>query len=189
VWQLLPGSRKSIMVASFPEVSSGEIYEKALADMDFLMGVITGIRNIRGEMRIPPSTLVQVVIDVPDEEKQEVLKENRTHVQTLAKVEKLSLVSHAPKPQASATAVFADAQIHVLLKDLLDFEEEKRRIRKELEKLEKDLSLSSRKLSNAQFLEKAPAHIIEEVREKVKDMMGKREKLNQNLGFFDGMGS
>jgi valyl-tRNA synthetase len=189
VWQLLPGSQESIMVASFPEVSPAEIYEKALADMDFLMGVITGIRNIRGEMRIPPSTLVRVVIDVPDQEKQVVLKENQSHIHTLAKVEKLSFVSHAAKPPASATAVFGDTQIHVLLKGLLDFEEERRRIRKELEKLEKDLTLSNRKLSNAQFLEKAPPHIVEEVQEKVKDMMGKREKLNQNLGFFNEMGS
>ena len=189
VWQLLPGSQESIMVARFPEVSPEDIDEEALSDMDFLMGVITGIRNIRGEMHIPPSTLVQVVIDVPDEKKREVLKENHSHIHTLAKVEKVSLVSHAAKPQASATAVFADTQIHVLLKGLLDFAEERRRIRKEIEKLEKDLTLSERKLSNTQFLEKAPAHIVEEVREKVKDMMGKREKLNQNLEFFDGMGN
>ncbi len=187
VWQLLPGTRESIMVAPFPEVSSDGIYEKALADMEILMGVITGIRNIRGEMRIPPSTLVHVVMDVPDEDRQRVLQENLSHIYTLAKVEKLSLLSHVPKPEASATAVLGDVQIHVLLKGLLDFEEEKRRIRKEIKKLEKDLTLSSRKLSNADFLEKAPAKIVEAVREKVNILTGKVEKLNQNLDFFNGI--
>jgi len=187
VWHLLPGNEGSIMVAGFPEATASEVDEKALADMDLLMGIITGIRNIRGEMRIPPSKLVNVVLDIPDEMKKKVLNENLPYIYTLAKVEELSIVSHVPKPEASATAVFGDIQIHVLLKGLLDFEEEKRRIRKEIKKLEKNLEMSKRKLSNADFLEKAPAHIVEEVRGKVRDLMGKLEKLNQNLDFFGGM--
>ena len=187
VWQLLPGNDMSIMVADFPEVSTDEINGKALADMHLLMGVITGIRNIRGEMRIPPSTLVHAVMDVPDKEKERVLAENLAHIHTLGKVENFSVVSHAPKPEASATAVFEDMQIHVLLKGLLDFEEEKKRINKEIAKLEKELGLSNRKLANADFLEKAPPHIIEEVREKVENLTGKLEKLHQNLDFFSGV--
>lgn len=184
VWQLLPGNETSIMVADFPEASADDSAEKALADMDLLIGVITGIRNIRGEMRIPPSTLVHIVMDVPDKEKERVLMENVPHVSALGKVEGFSVVSHAPKPEASATAVFEDIQIHVLLKGLLDFEEEKKRINKEITKLEKDLGLSNRKLGNADFLEKAPPDIIEEVREKVNNLTGKLEKLHQNLAFF-----
>jgi valyl-tRNA synthetase len=187
VWQLLPGNDMSIMVADFPEVSTDEINGKALSDMHLLMGVIAGIRNIRGEMRIPPSTLVHAVMDVPDKEKERVLAENLAHIHTLGKVEKFSVVSHAPKPEASATAVFEDMQIHVLLKGLLDFEEEKKRINKEIAKLEKELGLSNRKLANADFLEKAPPHIIEEVREKVENLTGKLKKLHQNLDFFSGV--
>jgi len=187
VWQLLPGNDTSIMVSDFPEVSADQVDERALADMDLLRGVITGIRNIRGEMRIPPATLVQAVMDVPDKEKELVLRGNSAHIYTLGKVEEFSVVSHAPKPAASATAVFGDIQIHVLLKGLLDFEEEKKRIKKEITKLEKDLGISTRKLGNADFLEKAPPHIVEEVREKVKHLTGKLEKLHQNLDFFSGV--
>jgi valyl-tRNA synthetase len=172
------------MVADFPEASADESAEKALVDMDLLTGVITGIRNIRGEMRIPPSTLVHVVMDVPDKEEEQVLMENIPHVSALGKVEGFSVVSHSPKPEASATAVFEDIQIHVLLKGVLDFEEEKKRIKKEITKLEKDLGLSNRKLANADFLEKAPPNIIEEVREKVNNLTGKLKKLHQNLEFF-----
>jgi len=188
VWQLLPGNDTSIMVADFPEIAADKIDKKAIAHMDLLMGVITGIRNIRGEMRVPPSTLVHVVMDVPDKEKERVLMENGAHIYTLGKVEDFSVVSHTPKPEASATAVFEDIQIHVLLKGLLDFEEEKKRIRKEISKLEKDLGVYNRKLANADFLEKAPAHIVEDVREKVKRLTGKLEKLHRNLDFLSGVG-
>jgi len=184
VWQLLPGNDTSIMVADFPEASADGIDQKAIDDMDLIMGVITGIRNIRGEMRIPPSKLVNVVLDVPDKEREQVLMENVAHIRTLGKVEGFSIVSRAPKPEGSATAVFEDMQIHVLLKGLLDFEEEKKRINKEIMKLEKDLGLSNRKLANADFLEKAPPNIIEQVREKVKTLTEKVQKLQQNLEFF-----
>jgi len=158
-----------------------------MAHMDLLMGVITGIRNIRGEMRIPPSTLVRVVMDVPDKESGGVVLENAIYLKSLAKVAEFSIQSHAAKPEASATAVFKEIQIHVLLKGLLDFEEEKRRIGKEIAKLEKELGLSNKKLANADFLEKAPAQIVEEVREKVSNLTGKLEKLHQNLDFFSGV--
>ena len=91
------------------------------------------------------------------------------------------------KPEASATAVFEQKQVHVLLKGLLDFEEEKKRLRKEIGKIEKDLEGSRRKLNNEQFLGKAPAEIVEEVKGKVQAMTLKIEKLNQNLAFFEAI--
>jgi valyl-tRNA synthetase len=187
VWQLLPGESTSIMIADFPEYSENIEDSQAMSHMDLLMGVITGIRNIRGEMRIPPSTLVRVVMDVPDKESGSVVLENAIYLKSLAKVAEFSIQSHAAKPEASATAVFKEIQIHVLLKGLLDFEEEKRRIGKEIAKLEKELGLSNKKLANADFLEKAPAQIVEEVREKVSNLTGKLEKLHQNLDFFSGV--
>jgi valyl-tRNA synthetase len=185
IWQRLPSSQGSIMVAKFPEASDFMIDEHALREMDLLMGVVTGIRTIRGEMNIPPSKKVNILIDVADREAADVLERNMAHIQTLAKVEELSIASGVPKPEASATAVFGQNQVHVLLKGLLDFEEERKRLGKEVKKIEKDMQISQKKLSNSQFLAKAPAEIVEEVKEKVKTFSLKLEKLNQNLRFFE----
>lgn len=185
IWQRLPSSEGSIMVAKFPEASDFMIDEHALREMDLLMGVVTGIRTIRGEMNIPPSKKVNILIDVADREAADVLERNMAHIQTLAKVEELSIASGVPKPEASATAVFGQNQVHVLLKGLLDFEEERKRLGKEVKKIEKDMQISQKKLSNSQFLAKAPAEIVEEVKEKVKTFSLKLEKLNQNLRFFE----
>jgi valyl-tRNA synthetase len=185
IWYRLPATEGSIMVAKFPEPSDFMSDEDALREMDLLMGVVTGIRNIRGEMNIPPSKMVNIVIDVADEDVAVVLRKNMAHVQTLAKVEQVSIASGGPKPEASATAVFGQIQVHVLLKGLLDFEEEMKRLGKEIKKVEKDIELSQRKLSNDEFLTRAPAEIVEEVREKVGIFSLKLGKLTQNLRFFE----
>jgi valyl-tRNA synthetase len=185
IWEKLPGTEGSIMIARFPEASDYIKDENALKEMSLLMGVITGIRNIRGEMNISPSKKVNILIDAAEKEEADFLSGNLVHIRTLAKVEEATIASGIPKPEASATAVFGQNQIHVLLKGILDFREERKRLEKQIKKIEKDIDVSKRKLSNKGFLKKAPAEIVEEVREKVETMTLNLEKLNQNLRFFE----
>jgi valyl-tRNA synthetase len=187
IWQKMPSVRESIMLADFPEPSEFLHDEAALKEMDLLMGVINGVRNIRGEMNIPPSGKVNIVVEAPDPKEASAIVGNLHHIRSLAGVEAMEVAPHVRKPEASATAVFEQKQVHVLLKGLLDFDEEKRRLRKEITKIEKDLDTFSRKLSNEQFLEKAPPEIVDEVRSKVEAMSHKREKLNHNLAFFEAI--
>jgi len=185
IWGKLPGTEGSIMIARFPEASDYIKDENALEEMSLLMGVITGIRNIRGEMNISPSKKVNILIDAAEKEEADFLSSNLVHIKSLAKVEDATIASGIPKPEASATAVFGQNQIHVLLKGILDFREERKRLEKQIKKIEKDIEVSKRKLSNRGFLKKAPAEIVEEVSEKVETMTLKLEKLNQNLRFFE----
>jgi valyl-tRNA synthetase len=185
IWQKLPRTNGSIMVAAFPKTSDFMVDEKALKEMELLMGVITGIRNVRGEMNISPSKKVSVIVDVADKREIDILQLNLTHIKALAKADHVSIASGVPKPEASATAVFGQNQVYVLLKGLLDFEEESKRLKKQIKKIQKDIEASNKKLSNRNFLEKAPAEIVAEVREKVQTLSLKLEKLNKNLEFFE----
>ncbi|MBW2101909.1 MAG: hypothetical protein JRH05_04410 [Deltaproteobacteria bacterium] len=173
------------MEAAFPEPSAHRRDREAADEMKLLMGVITGIRNVRGEMRIPPSKNVSVVMDIPDPQDALVLRRNEAHIMTLAKVDSLEIEAGARKPEGSATAVYGENQIHVLLKGLLDFGEERKRLRKEIAKVEKEMAAAERKLGNRGFLEKAPAEIVAEVRERVEGFKQRLEKLTRNLEFFD----
>jgi valyl-tRNA synthetase len=184
IWQRLPGTEGSIMVAPFPEPSEFPRDDQAVKEMGLLMGVITGVRNIRGEMGIPPAKRVDIVLDMPDSEEGEIVRQNMAHIQTLARAESVQVAAKVPKPEASATAVFGENQVHVLLKGLLDFQEEQRRLSKEIKKIEKDMAVAERKLSNKQFMDKAPEEIVEKVKEKVASMQVRLEKLNHNLNFF-----
>jgi valyl-tRNA synthetase len=188
IWEKLPQAEGCIMVAKFPEAAEFLRDENALREMNLIMGAITAIRNIRGEMNIPPSKRVNILIDVVDKDEADILTSNLSHIKTLGKVEEAFIASGAPKPEASATAVFGHNVLYVLLKGILDFKEERKRLRKQIEKIEKDIEVSNRKLSNKGFLEKAPAEIVTEVKEKVETLGLKREKLNQNLLFFEAIG-
>jgi valyl-tRNA synthetase len=104
---------------------------------------------------------------------------------------KSELESHSAiqKPEASATAVVGENQVHVLLKGLLDFEEEKNRLRKEISKVEKEIQFSEKKLSNNDFLGNAPQEIVDSVKEKVGAMRLQLEKLRRNVYFFESLKS
>ncbi len=185
IWQRLPECGQSIMISSFPEPSEFPAYPEAVKEMELVKGVIGGIRNIRGEMRIPPAKRVSAVIDVQDQWEADVLEGSAHYIRALAKADSIEIRPGAEKPEGSATAVFGRNQVHVLLKGLLDFEEEKRRIKKEIKKVEKDIELGKRKLSNEKFLQKAPPEVVQEVKEKVETLSAKLEKLHQNLEFFE----
>ena len=152
--------------------------------MDVLTGVITGVRNIRGEMNVPPSSKVNLVIDAGEDARCDLLTDAKAHLLSLAKAGEVTIGQHLPKPAASATAVIGSTQVHVLLRGLLDFGEEKERLRKKILKAEKDLEAAEKKLRNPNFREKAPAEIVAEVREKVEAAGLQLEKLRQNLAFF-----
>ncbi len=185
IWQMLPESQGSIMTAKFPEPADYEIDENALDEMDLLVGIIAGIRNIRGAMNISPSKKVSILIDMAEKSDLGIVNRNLEHIRTLAKVDHIRIECGPAKPKASATAVFGDNQVHVLLKGLMDFEEEKQRLNRELSKIDKEIQVSRKKLSNKGFMEKAPDEIKAKVEEKVETLSARREKLGQNLSIIE----
>jgi len=187
IWQRMPGVKGSIMKAAFPQSSDFISDKKALDEMELVMGVITGVRNIRGEMNIHPSKKVDILMEIPDEKDIAIIKKNISHIRNLTKAGSVEIEKHAVKPEASATTVLGRNQIHVLLKGIIDFEEEKKRIRKEIAKIQKDMEADDRKLSSSGFLENAPPDILEKVREKVQSLKEKMAKLDKNLKFFEAI--
>ncbi|MCF8062706.1 MAG: class I tRNA ligase family protein, partial [Deltaproteobacteria bacterium] len=187
LWHRMPGTEGSVMTAPFPRPEDYLEDPAALEEMDLLMGLITAIRNIRGEMNIPPGKKVSVVAETPDRDQADVIRRNIAHIGALASVASVEITESTEKPEASATAVFGDNQVHVLLKGLLDFEEEKRRLRKAVQKIEKEMTASNKKLANQGFMQKAPPEVVDEVRERVSGMEQKLARLNANLEFFESI--
>jgi len=187
IWQRLPDTEGSIMLSQFPQPTEFIYDEESIKEMDLLKGVITGVRNIRGEMNIPPKKYVRIVIDVKGLREREIIENNLAYITSLAKVESIDIVSDIKKPEWSATYVLGDIQIHVLLKGLINYDDERKRIHKEIRRLEHEMDLSRRKLANKDFLNQAPPHIVENVKGKAELMSVKLEKLNQNLTILEGL--
>ena len=160
------------------------IRDRALNDMNLIMRIITGIRNIRGEMNIPPSKHLDIIANIPNKKDFLLVMENIEYIKVLAKIEKIEVQPGAQKPKHSATAVVGENEIHVLLEGILDFREEISRITRELKRMEKEIAGARRKLDNKAFLEKAPPDVVQKVKNKMQAMELRIEKLQKNLEFF-----
>jgi len=189
IWEKLPYTNGSIMKAPFPERSEYLDDSEALNEMGTVMGVVGAVRAIRGEMNIPPSKKVLVVIDIHEGEDsiKTILTENIHHIESLAKAENPVVDIGLKKPAGSATSVVGSVQVHVVLKGLLDFDEEKKRLQKEIAKKDKDIDLMAKKLSNKGFIEKASPDVVSEVKERHESLSLGREKLLKNLHFFESI--
>jgi valyl-tRNA synthetase len=183
IWQKLPQTTGSIMRAALPGLDERRNDPDAVEKMEVLMAVINGIRNIRGEMNVPPATRVKVVCLCAEEGARAILEEYSATVQDLAKLTGLqvSLVGEVQKPKMAASTVTKRVEVYVILEGILDFESEARRLQKEISKVEQELGITQRKLSNEDFLGRAPRDVVEKEREKGTRLGEKLEKLRGQL--------
>ncbi|MBZ4659017.1 MAG: valine--tRNA ligase [Desulfacinum sp.] len=182
LWQKLPETEGSIMQAAFPPVDEHRIDARAEEEMALLTGVIGSIRNIRGEMNISPAARVKAVCLCATEAEKALVEANERTVVDLARLEglRVALQGQGLKPRLAAGAVVSGVEVYVLLEDVLDFKSEAARLQKEITKLEKELSITNRKLSNEDFLTRAPAQVVEKEREKAERLGEKLEKMRRH---------
>jgi len=176
IWQHLPHEGESIMISPWPEVNQAEIDIKAEQEMEAVMDVIKNVRNIRAEMEVPPSQRAKVIL-VVNKEDRDIFERGRLYFEKLAYTSQVVIQEDKTGVSDNAvSAVTSKAQIFMPLEDLVDFDKEMERLNKEKEMLEKELARANGKLSNENFVKKAPPAIVEEERkkkDKYQDMMNK----------------
>jgi valyl-tRNA synthetase len=191
LWQRLPGVGKrllhaahehaepSIMLAAYPESNKELIDEAAEREMQALIDIVSRVRNIRSEMNIKPSKEVDVLIDtgggrmVAVEIKQKIERLTRSQI---------SERMRSSWPKATAFAVVTGGgSVGVPLEGLIDFEQERQRLIKEKEKFAVEASRLEAQLANPQFVERAPAEKVAEVRARISDIAQRTAQLNQTI--------
>jgi valyl-tRNA synthetase len=182
IWQQLPLEKEvsSIMVAPLPQPDKGFDDDQVADEMGLVIEIITALRNIRGEMNVPPGEQIDAILRPKEEEVERRLKRNQMFIQNLAKVKSLTIFGEKEKPAYSAFAQVQDVEILVPM-DRSRMEEEVRRLQKEISKIEKDIAFVNRKLSNEQFLSKAPKEVVQEEKEKGFQYQTVRNKLEESL--------
>ncbi|OEU46472.1 MAG: valine--tRNA ligase [Desulfobacterales bacterium C00003060] len=181
IWDKLPGTEGSIMKAEFPVISEGRNNREAEDAMRVLIGVVSAIRNIRGEMNVPPSLFLETTVQSPDKGVKELLKQHRDMIVNLCRLKSLQVAPPGERPTSSATSVFGACTIFVSLKGIIDFELEQARLSKDITKVSRELDGIGKKLTNEDFLRKAPQEVVQKVREKGKRLMEKKNKLENHL--------
>jgi valyl-tRNA synthetase len=189
IWQSLPlaGRTGSIMMAEYPVKDDLFIDQKAESEAKVLMEVITGIRNIRGEMNINPSVEMPAKIKALGGESEALLKEISGYIVKLARVKDLEVSAALERPKKSAVAVTPDAEVYVPLAGLVDVDAETARLRKEIDKTDKEMTPFEKKLTNDSFVSKAPPDVVEKTRGILEELSQKKAKLSESLARLEGM--
>jgi valyl-tRNA synthetase len=187
IWHSLPGTEGSIMQARWPGALRPGDDPAAEAAMETVMAVISGIRNVRGEMNIPPSTALDVVVQPEDPAVGKTVADNRALIVSLARLTDIRVDPDIKRPKAAATVLVSGATVYVMLEGIIDFAQEQARLEKEIAKLTKELSGMNKKLGNEDFLKKAPADVVAGVREKHAAMLEKQHALEATLERIQAM--
>jgi valyl-tRNA synthetase len=181
IWHAMPGTEGSIMKAAWPDRIMPGNDPDAEAQMQTVIAVITGIRNVRGEMNISPSTALTVEVKPEDPETGLVVENNRELIENLARLDGMTVDAAMEDPKAAATVLVGGATVYVLLEGIIDFAQEQTRLEKEIGKLTKELAGMNKKLGNEDFLGKAPADVVAGVREKHAAKLEKQHALETTL--------
>ena len=181
IWQtvapLAGKSGDSIMSQPYPVADTAKTDSAAVADMEWLMEFITGVRSIRSQMNIPPKKQLPVLLKDSIEQDQTRLASNQEFLSRLANLESITLLKgEAP---AAATALVGKMEILIPLEGLIDKDAEIQRLDKEIAKLDKVIKQSSGKLNNDNYVAKAPAEVVQKERDKLAEIQQALSQLQQ----------
>ncbi|PCJ91717.1 MAG: valine--tRNA ligase [Porticoccaceae bacterium] len=183
IWQqikVLAGAEgDTIMLQPYPEADQNLIDNEAISDIEWLKSVIVGIRNIRGEINIPPGKMLPVYFNNGSKEDQRRLDANHQFLAKLAHLESITWLKPEEEAPMSATALVGDMEILVPMAGLIDKEAEITRLNKEVTKLQKELERVQGKLSNEKFVSKAPEEVVAKEKGRMTDIEAALERLNQ----------
>ncbi len=183
IWQALPGTHATatIMQAAYPAACEQCSFPGEAADMERVMAVIGGIRNIRGEMDVPPSKQIAVILSCGSEQSLRLMKHNEGSLISMARVSDLAIGCGIEQPDDASIQVAGDIQIYVPLKGLVDVAAEEERLLKEIGKIEKEIEMFSKKLESPAFVDRAPAEIVAKERQKLAEVNAKKQVLEESL--------
>ena len=186
LWQQLPHKGESIMAAEYPEFNEALLNEENEKEMNLIMGISRGIRNIRSEMNISLAKKLDVILRTGDEKKLQMIERQNLYISELSRLKNLSITRNGKEPKMAATAVVEDVEIFVLLEGIIDIQEEKNRLSRELEKINSDIATLNKRLSNQDFINRAPKDVVEKDKEKHQSLTVMAEKIQQNINKIQG---
>lgn len=179
IWSVLPGERPFLATSSFPEVQDGWKDERVEAQMNILMGIITGIRNIRSEAEVHPSHTIDAFVICPDPERAEFIRSFASAVSDMTRLSSFTVVAQGDKPADAATYIYNDIEIYVPLQGLVDVAGELEKLGRERKKVEEKLNQLNGKLGNEKFLANAPDSVVAKVQGEKDELDAKVAKIDE----------
>ena len=192
LWQRLPGEKRlhaayegaepTVMLTAYPEGNAQLIDEAAESEMQAIIELISRVRNIRSEMNINPGERIPIVVGAPDENLRQAYEAAREQITRLSRAREISIGERLPELRESVRVVLGGGgELAIPLEGLIDFDQERRRLQREQEKLQAEAAKLETQLSNPNFVSRAPVQRVNELRERMTVIKQQRSQLQQRL--------
>jgi len=172
----------TIMLQSYPACDQQRIDNNAISETELVMQLNQGVRRIRGEMNISPGKKLPVTVQGVNAEEQQVLEQTAACSMFISRLETLAFVdANADLPESATALVGAHGQLNIPMAGLIDKDAELKRLTKELEKKMQDKQKRDAKLANENYVNKAPAAVVQKERDKVSELESEIERLQEQV--------
>ena len=184
LWSFFKSERANdLIISPWPTEDKGVINKEIDNKMMMLQDIISSVRAIRSRMNIPPSKKIELNIK-SDEEQTEFINKNSELIIALARLDSYSAGSSVQKPSKSAAAVIHGMELYIPLGGLVDLDKERLQLNKRKTKIELLLSDIKKKLSNENFVSRAPEDIVKREQDKMIELKDELEKIDSNLNML-----
>ncbi len=180
LWQRLPHAGESIMIAPFPKATRKGRDAEAERLMAPVLDFVSAIRTVRSESRISPAVELAVTVKPSGPAVAAALESSLAVIGSLARAA-VTVSRDGARPSGSAVATTPSGDVFVRLEGVVDFEAERQRLRKEIERARKEIAFLEGKLGRPEFVERAPAEVVERERERLVEQRQIEQKLSTSL--------
>ncbi len=185
LWQnvkpLANASEDTIMNCEFPVADAALIDQSSVDEMRWVQAVITGVRNIRGEMNISPAKELPILLQGADQNALTWMQNNQAYLLKFGRFESMQAVQAGDDLPESATALVGDLRVLIPLGSFIDASAEIQRLNKELEKAEKNIAGVAGRLSNSAFVDKAPEAVLNKAKQQLADAEKAKASLQEQI--------
>lgn len=179
IYQYIPNAMGSVMVSEFPKYDTKQNYSVAVGEIEMVKEIIKTVRNVRSKTGAAPSKKITLYIAT---EKVAAVKAGVSYIKKLAGISEVKFIKDKSElTEKIISQVIDKAELFIPLGELVDFDKERERIKKELENVENEIARASGKLANKGFLDKAPKALVDQERAKYDKFIDMRNKLNKQL--------
>ena len=165
----MPGAA-TIMRQPYPQPDTVNLDEDAISEMEWVKDFIVGIRQIRSGMDIKPSKPLPVLLQNTNKDDQGRLESNRHTIDFLARTESITILADSDEAPESATALVGEMKVLIPMAGLIDKDAEIKRLSKEIDNKKQEVKRIEGKLSNPNFVERAPEAVVEKERAKIAEI-------------------
>ena len=183
IWQAMQEGKsavKSIALTAYPQADPKQFDLAAEMEMAILQDLIVSVRNVRAELKVEPKVKVPIQVFAHEPEMRTMIEHNRGAVERLGTVEKITFVENSLAKLAGSRST-ARFDVHVIYERKIDVAAECERLKKELDKIERGINSGQRQLGNEQFLAKAPANVVENLRRQQQELAVVQQKTQSKL--------